>query len=243
MLSYSIKVRQPEDTTADAYKVKIRGQLVQSRQFKFECPFNYQYIYRMFNPIKTNTLKELREQSIQLKRKQVLPINEDCFVNQSLKASNHDIDFRKIEFLPNKSDKVQIKKGFIFENVRLKKFENIFMPIVFRPLKESKDFNLGRIEFLWKRNTDDPRYVYCEYEEKDSLICEFVNNQAELTYNNIPEAYIGKHMQITYLLKNRTNKAIQYIVYIDESEHFFVTGNTNFELEIAANSSQEFEIS
>lgn len=69
-------------------------------------------------------------ESLEHKRLQVLPVDEDCFLNQSLKASKHDLEFKKIEFKANvantREDKVAIKKGFLFESLRLKKHENIF---------------------------------------------------------------------------------------------------------------------
>lgn len=211
-------------------KIKINNRVELVKNLKFECPFFYQYIYRMFNPLRTQEINKLRDDSITNKRRhQTLPIDEDCFVNQSLKANHHDLIFKKIEFKPNLSDKVNVKKGFKFENMRIKKHENIFLPMVFTPLKVATEHSLGKMECLWKRMTSNEKYIFSNFEEKDSFTCEFVNPVAQLTYNDIPDANIGAHMEIKYNLKNRMNVINIYTISCEESIEFFVTGTTKFD--------------
>lgn len=81
-------------------------------------------------------------------------------------------------------------------------------------MKETKDYSLGKIDFVWKRNVDDPRYIYSKFEERESLNCEFINTIAELSYASIPEAHIGQYLEIKYVLKNKKQMPVTYTISI-----------------------------
>lgn len=85
------------------------------------------------------------------------------------------------------------------------------------------EFRLGKIEFLFKRKTDDPRYVYSKYEESDSLICEFVNTSVTLNYLDIPRPVISEYMELSYLIKNKKPRGELYTVTVGKK--FFYAKN------------------
>ena len=56
---------------AKEFNLELNGYNTATKKFKFECPFFYQYIYRVFNPLKTSELKGLREESSNNQKKQI----------------------------------------------------------------------------------------------------------------------------------------------------------------------------